>query len=182
MSSSSSSNFDLSSWEENRLQDFPMLDHGEASCALPLIEDANPSIVGDIDSASVVACRPRSDSFINAPSSPTIMEVREGIFVVCDEVTYNKGIGYNMSFVEDNFPVLWIILKDARICMRNAINVVTGTGQSPSALESVATQIISDVTVMAALLGFSVEKGKYYGIHDFATNPWQQGSRSQQLI
>ena len=173
-----------------------MLDYGEhgsgttvggASGALTLTEDAGPTTVGDISSAfatsggisgqSVVACRPRTDSFINAPPSPaSILTPPEGIFSECDEITYNNGVHYGVTFVEDHFPVLSIILKDGRVVMRNTINVMIGTGKSASALDSIATQIISELAIKAAVLGHPVERGKYYRIRDSVTNPWQQES------
>lgn len=164
-----------------------MFDHGEdgsslivgaASGAPAVIEDASLTIVGGISNSSV-GQQPRPGSFINAPPPPAgIVQALEGIFVECDEETYNQGIQYGVGDLDDTFPSLSVVVKDARVYMRSAINVETGTGQSLSALASVATQYISGLMVMATVFGCPVERGKYYRVHDSATNPWQQESRS----
>ena len=171
-SSSSSVSFDFP-WEEKQFQGTLILDHGKAGSSAPaLIEDASLTVVGGTNDPSVVPSKPRLDSFINALTAPaSIAGAPENMFVECDERTYNKGICYTTTFVDTHFPVLGIILKDSRVYMRSAINVGTGTGQSPSALDSVATQIISDVMVRAAVFGCSVERGKYYCVYYSSTNP-----------
>lgn len=103
-----------------------MFDHGEdgsslivgaASGAPAVIEDASLTIVGGISNSSV-GQQPRPGSFINAPPPPAgIMQALEGIFVECDEETYNQGIQYSVGDLDDTFPSLSVVVKDVRVYM-----------------------------------------------------------------
>jgi len=70
-----------------------------------------------------------------------------GVFILCEEYFFKKGIDYSAKYFKNVFPITWIIILDACASLKNLLYTQLGTGSSQTLVSFNATNFMVQLTI-----------------------------------
>ena len=95
-------------------------------------------------------------------AQPNIMNTTvesPGEYVLCKGHMLDKGIFYTSTYIKNVFPIIWVLILDARAKLRSLVFTQRGIGTSQALQTSNVTLFMVQLTSLSGVLGQPVELG-----------------------